>query len=213
MKSSILYSVGLILLFGLLFVGCQQLDPRLGPWPSNKFYVVQPGFSLWRIAQRFNTTVDALVALNGVSPEALRVGQQLLLPPGAEDQYRFALEPWELDLFARLVHAEAEGEPYEGKVAVAASVLNRLADPRYPDTIYEVIYQVVAGAYQYSPVRDGRIDLPAGPDSVNAVHEALLGRDPSLGANGFYNPQKTNNQWVRQQPVTVVIGQHVFFRH
>jgi N-acetylmuramoyl-L-alanine amidase len=71
---------------------------------------------------------------------------------------------------------------------------------------------VVNGHYQYSPVLDGRINLPANESARRAVQEALNGRDPSLGATGFFNPRKTNNQWVRSRPVTVTIGQHVFFR-
>ncbi len=118
----------------------------------------------------------------------------------------------ELDLFARLVHAEAAGEPFEGQVAVAASVLNRVRSPLYPNTLSAVINQVVNGHYQYSPVLDGRINLPANESARRAVQEALNGRDPSLGALGFFNPRKTNNQWVRSRPVTVTIGQHVFFR-
>src|SRR5690606_39702059 len=46
----------------------------------------------------------------------------------------------EIDLLARIVRAEAQGEPFEGKVAVAAVVLNRLERPQYPDTLREVIY-------------------------------------------------------------------------
>lgn len=117
----------------------------------------------------------------------------------------------QLQELAQLVMAEAEGEPYKGKVAVAASVLNRVYDSRYPDTLHEVIFQVVDGHYQYSPVLDGRIYNTPTQDCWNAVHDALAGWDPSLGATGFYNPAKTSNQWVRQQPVTVRIGNHVFF--
>jgi hypothetical protein len=130
--------------------------------------------------------------------------------PAQPDGFRFT--PAELDLFARLVHAEAAGEPFEGQVAVAASVLNRIRSPLYPDTLTAVIYQVVNGFYQYSPVLDGRINLPANESARRAVQEALSGRDPSLGALGFFNPRKTDNQWVRSRPVTVTIGQHVFIR-
>ncbi|MBT9172988.1 MAG: Spore cortex-lytic enzyme [Syntrophomonadaceae bacterium] len=131
-------------------------------------------------------------------------------PPAQTGGFRFT--PAELDLFARLVHAEAAGEPFEGQVAVAASVLNRIRSPLYPDTLSAVIYQVVNGYYQYSPVLDGRINLPANESARRAVQEALSGRDPSLGALGFFNPRKTDNQWVRSRPVTVTIGQHVFIR-
>lgn len=211
MKPRLLVYMGITLMCCLLLGGCYNLEqgPNTG---TPKTYTVRQGDTLWRIAQRFGTPVETLKALN-TKTEELYVGQGLRLPDDAVDHYRFVFAPWEMDLFARLVHAEAEGEPFEGKVAVAATVLNRLADPRYPDTIYGVIYQVADGAYQYSPVKDGRIDLPADEDSVNAAYEALCGRDPSLGANGFYNPKKTSNQWVRQQPVTIVLGDHVFFRY
>lgn len=119
----------------------------------------------------------------------------------------------DLDLLARLVHAEAEGEPYAGKVAVAATILHRVDDPAYPDTIPGVIYQVWDGKYvQYEPVLNGRINLPADDASRRAVQDAVAGVDPSLGAIGFYNPAKTFNQWVRERPVTTVIGNHYFFR-
>lgn len=119
----------------------------------------------------------------------------------------------DLDLLARLVHAEAAGEPYIGKVAVAASVLNRVASNNYPNTIPRVIYQVIDGRYvQYEPVLNGRINIPAGAESKRATQEAARGSDPSRGATGFYNPVKTTNFWVRSRPVTIVIGNHVFFK-
>jgi N-acetylmuramoyl-L-alanine amidase len=118
----------------------------------------------------------------------------------------------ELDLFARLVQAESAGEPFQGQVAVAASVLNRVRSSRYPNTLRAVIYQIEGGYYQYSPVLDGRINQPASDSARRAVQEAIGGSDPSKGALGFYNPRKTTNQWVRSQPVITTIGNHVFFR-
>lgn len=122
------------------------------------------------------------------------------------------LSPEELDLFARLVHAEAAGESFEGQVAVAASVLNRVKGSRYPDTVREVILQVIDDSYQYSPVLDGRIKLPANRSAHRAVRLALLGLDPSGGATGFYNPDLTDDKWVCSQSVTRKIGNHIFFR-
>jgi N-acetylmuramoyl-L-alanine amidase len=125
---------------------------------------------------------------------------------------RIVLSPQELVLLARLVHAEAAGEPFQGKVAVAATVLNRLKDKRFPNTIREIIYQQVNGIYQYTPVQDGRINLAADRSAFRAVRAALRGEDPSGGALGFYNPALTNDLWVRSQEKTIVIGNHVFFR-
>lgn len=183
-------------------------------------HTVRAGETLWLISRQYNTTVAAIVAANNiVNQNVISVGDRLVIP--AADQQQPApiasrsgrtFSAAELDLFARLVHAEAAGEPYRGQVAVAATILNRIASPRYPNTLTAVVYQVESGFYQYSPVLDGRINLPANDSARRAVQEAINGSDPSLGATGFYNPAKTSNQWVRQQPVTVVIANHVFFR-
>lgn len=130
----------------------------------------------------------------------------------AEVENEFNFTPAEMDLFARIVHAEAEGESHEGQVAVAASILNRIRSNLYPNTMAGVVYQVVMGRYQYSPVLDGRINRPAGESAKKAIQDALNGWDPSGGATGFYNPAKTANQWVRSRPVTRAVGSHVFFK-
>lgn len=118
----------------------------------------------------------------------------------------------ELYDLASVVRAEAEGEPLEGQVAVAASVLNRWRSPGYPDNLSEIIYQVVDGRFQYSPVLDGRIHLGPNEAAWQAVFRALAGEDPSLGATGFFAHDKVDeNSWVRQWPVTTVIANHTFF--
>jgi hypothetical protein len=120
-----------------------------------------------------------------------------------------------LDLFARLVHAESRGEPYEGQVAVAASVLNRVRHRNYPNTLYGVITQRDSRGYaQYSPIDDGSINNPAGQSAKDAVRDALAGWDPSQGATGFFAPAKVpnKNNWVWKQVAIVQIGNHLFFR-
>jgi spore germination cell wall hydrolase CwlJ-like protein len=115
----------------------------------------------------------------------------------------------ELELLARLVQAEAGGESFNGKVAVAATVLNRVRSPLYPNTISGVIYHVAYG-FQYCTVRKGMINRPAGADARRAVQEALQGNDPTGGALSFYNPAKATNIWIRTRPVHARIGNHVF---
>ncbi|MCR3922809.1 MAG: cell wall hydrolase [Firmicutes bacterium] len=119
----------------------------------------------------------------------------------------------EIELFGRIVHAEAAGESFDGQVAVAATILNRVESDLYPNTISGVVYQVESGKYQYSPVLDGRINQAADASAKRAVQEALKGLDPTGGATGFYNPSKTSNAWVRSHPVTATIGSHVFFKY
>ncbi|MUG45988.1 cell wall hydrolase [Paenibacillus woosongensis] len=98
-----------------------------------------------------------------------------LLSQADKDQAtrHYVLTDEELHLLHKIVMAEAEGEPYEGKVAVANVVLNRLRSANYPDTIKEVIYQ----KSQFSPVQNGRMDrVTPNEDSIRAVTEALHGR-------------------------------------
>ena len=115
----------------------------------------------------------------------------------------------------RITEAEAGSESYAGKVAVAASILNRVAHPDWPATIIDTIFQVEyyngKAYYQYSPVLDKRIySVTPSQETKRAVQDALNGSDPGRGAIVFYNPQKTDNAWVRSRPVTVQIGNHVF---
>lgn len=114
---------------------------------------------------------------------------------------------YEIDLLARLVRAEAESEPYQGKVAVACVVLNRVDSSAFPNTIKEVIYQ----KGQFQPVRNGEINKPADVDSIKAVNEALKEkRNVAAGSLFFYNPAIATSRWLDSRATTLVIGHHVF---
>lgn len=182
---------------------------------SASTYTVKSGDTPYLIAQRFGISLNQLLIINNLNAGSqIHPGQVLKLPTSGGSSYSGStpsISQSDIELLARLVSAESAGEPLEGQVAVAATILNRLKDPRYPDTIPEIIYQIDSGRYQYSPVLDGRINLPATASAYQAVQLALAGWDPSNGANGFYNPAKTSSQWVRSHPVTAQIGGHVFF--
>ena len=82
----------------------------------------------------------------------------------------------DLRLLASIIYCEAGGEPYEGKLAVGAVVINRVLSSRYPDTVVEVIYQ----RKQFSPVGSGRLELVlatnrATESCYRAAEEAMSG--------------------------------------
>lgn len=109
-------------------------------------------------------------------------------------------------LLARCVYGEARGEPYTGKVAVAAVVLNRVEDARWPNTIAGVIYQPGA----FTAVDDGQINLAPDAEALRAARDAINGWDASGGAVFYYNPVTSTNKWILSRPLIKVIGKHRF---
>ena len=63
----------------VLQIGQQLLIPTSGT-SSNRVYVVKSGDSLWKIANLYNTTVDAIKSLNNLTSNTLQIGQELLIP-------------------------------------------------------------------------------------------------------------------------------------
>lgn len=112
----------------------------------------------------------------------------------------------ELLLLSKLVAGEARGESYEGQVAVAAVVINRVQDPRFPDTIRDVIYQKNA----FSVVKDGSINMKPTESAYNAAREALYGYDPTNKAIYFWNPDIATCKWIKTLNPYMRIGNHVF---
>ncbi|MBM7555984.1 cell wall hydrolase [Halanaerobacter jeridensis] len=108
---------------------------------------------------------------------------------------------------AKAIHAEARGEPFKGKIAVGAVILNRVNSSQFPDTVYGVIYQ----EGQFSSVKDGQIKLKPDQEAYKAAEKALAGEDPSQNAMYFYNPIIAKTMWwLTTREKTVQIGKHVF---
>ena len=109
-------------------------------------------------------------------------------------------------LLARLISAEARGEPYQGQVAVGAVVLNRMDHPSFPNTLSGVIYQ--RGAF--TCLSDGQFDQPIADSAYQAARDALNGADPTGGAIYSFNPATATSKWIWSRPVLLIIGKHRF---
>lgn len=112
----------------------------------------------------------------------------------------------DLYLLAKLVHSEARGESYTGQVAVAAVVLNRVEDSRFPNTIAGVIYQ----PWAFTAINDGQFALEPNQTAYQAARDAMNGWDPTYGAVYYYNPKTATSAWIRSTKTVTVIGQHIF---
>jgi N-acetylmuramoyl-L-alanine amidase len=171
--------------------------------PNSVFaYTIQPGDTVSEITSSNKMTINEFKNLN---PQVTNINQIIV------GQNVYTISPSDRELLTHLVYAEATDEPYAGHVAVASVVLNRMVSGDFPDTVGEVINQVSNGYYQFTPVRDGRINLTPDAQSYQAVDEALTLKYPTASDSlFFYNPKTATSRWLDSRPTTVVIGNTVF---
>ncbi|MBQ3062293.1 MAG: spore cortex-lytic enzyme [Clostridia bacterium] len=112
----------------------------------------------------------------------------------------------DLYLLAKMISAEARGEPYVGQVAVGAVILNRVRHPSFPNSIAGVLYQPGA----FTALSDGQFYQEPGEESRRAAQDAMNGWDPTGGAIYYYNPVKSTSSWIFSRETIMTIGKHVF---
>ncbi|MCM3690695.1 cell wall hydrolase [Neobacillus niacini] len=181
-------------------------------------YDVKSGDTMSSIARDHHVTLQELADMNPQisNLNLIYIGQNINTPAKStitnesiqkESVNNTSLSDSEVDLLARLVRAEAQTEPLEGKIAVACVVLNRVESAQFPDSIKDVIY----APGQFQPVKNGQIDKPADEESIQAVKAALTDkRQFAPGALFFYNPAIATSRWLDSRATTLEIGQHVF---
>lgn len=111
-----------------------------------------------------------------------------------------------LNLLSHVVYAESRGEVYEGQVAIAAVVLNRVKSSSFPNTVSGVVYQPGA----FTCVSDGQINLTPDSTAKKAAQDALNGWDPSYGSIYYFNPNTATSAWMWSRPYVITIGSHRF---
>ncbi|WP_100373518.1 cell wall hydrolase [Bacillus sp. FJAT-45037] len=170
---------------------------------SVQTHTVQSGDTLYKLGQQYSVSFESIKQLNDKSSSAIYVGETLTIPAAVSSEER--------DLLARLIHSEAQGEPYAGKVAVATVVLNRVHHSEFPNSIKKVINEVHAsGHYAFTPVQNGSIQQPADAEAKKAAQEAIAFQGQGQGSIFFYNPEIATNHWIATQTETIRIGNHVF---
>ena len=142
---------------------------------------------------------------NGLAVDGV-VGNATLAALGLPGDTGSASRSGEVELLARLISAEARGEPYIGQVAVGAVVLNRVDHPSFPNTVSGVIFQ--SGAF--TCISDGQFNEPIADSAYQAARDALNGWDPSGGAIYYFNPSTATSAWIWSRPLITTIGKHRF---
>lgn len=198
-KASNLFRLAVLMLINLCIV-CLAFS-HTSPLPSS-----QPAVDV--LSQYGSQTTEAVKRFqqkHGLSATGVADRKTLELI-GISSSSGASVSNADLELLARIISAEARGEPYIGQVAVGAVVLNRVESSSFPDSISGVVYQPGA----FTAITDGQINEAVTDSARRAARDALNGSDPTGGALYYYNPDKTSNRWIRSRPVITRIGQHLF---
>ena len=181
---------------------------------------VAGGESLYKLAQRYGCTINEIKKLNGLSSDVIQSGVVLKIPSsqastgstsvsvnssrGGAYQRTYTQAEW--DMLAQVVYGEARGEIYDGQVAVAAVVLNRMEADDFPNTMRGVVFQKNA----FTCVSDGQYYLTPNRTAYQAALEAMQGADPTGGCLYYWNPVTATSRWIWTRTIETKIGNHVF---
>ena len=113
---------------------------------------------------------------------------------------------------SRIIYAESRGEPLLGKIAVGNVVMNRVASPQYPNTIYGVIFDRKYGT-QFTPVATGAIYNTPTDECIRAAKMVLEGTSVSDDILFFMNPRIATSSWIsKNRTFAFSIGNHSFYK-
>ena len=109
---------------------------------------------------------------------------------------------------SRIINAESGNQPLDGKLAVGTVIMNRVDSPRFPNTIYDVIF----APNQFTPASSGSIYREPNAESVVAAKLILEGVRVGGSSLYFVNPSISPNSWdQRNRTYVTTIGAHAFF--
>lgn len=165
------------------------------------------GFS-WSVLSRPTFSVEEKPEME---PVPLHLIQKGIVPDVTEPRFVISFTDEEIDLLARMISAEARGEPFEGQLGVASVIVNRVLHPKFPDTIKEVIYQ----PGQFSPIANKSFyKVEVTEEHYRIAKLALEGKGNVGDSIFFFNPKKSresNVRWIRNNSdYYCTIGEHEF---
>lgn len=180
---------------------------------------VLAGDTLYKLAKQYHCSVKEIKQQNNLHEDTILTGTTLKIPTTQNNRetnaivtssrgtsYQRSYTQAEWDMLAQVVYGEARGESYNGQVAVAAVVLNRVAADGFPNTMQDVIFQKNA----FTCVSDGQYYLTPNRTAYLAALEAMQGNDPTNGCLYYWNPITATSRWIWTREIETTIGNHVF---
>ena len=107
---------------------------------------------------------------------------------------------------SRIINSESGNQPLDGKVAVGNVILNRVSNPIFPNTVYEVIFQ----KNQFAPTRSGTIHDEPNAESLIAAKLCLDGA-VVLSDALWFNPAGVSCWASKHKSLIATIGDHAFY--
>lgn len=184
-------------------------DSRTLTLQSVPLEIVSEDNTLADISSKHSLTQAQVVKRNGFSSkESIEPGMKLaVIIPSVLDNKAEPYTEAEYNLLAKLVQVESGYEGYEGQLAVANVILNRVKSSKFPSSIKEVIYS----GKQFPPAHNGLLDRSKPNDSVlRATKDALNGKNNVEDAVYFYNPKYSKGSYWSSLTVVCTIGNHRF---
>lgn len=226
-KRTILFSL-LILLIMVTFVNVNQADADyLNEFGSRVLSRGNEGLDVAVLQQKlkqlnyYNNSLDGLYGDataaavknfqrdNDLKADGVFAEAEFEIIPEFDIYEDYNISRDELILLARVIHGEARGESFKGKIAVGSVIINRVESNQFPNTIRGVVTQ----RGQFSSLMDGQANYHPTESEIAAARAALLGYDPTRGSIFFYNPDvATNTAWISRRDFVTRIGEHVFLR-
>lgn len=125
----------------------------------------------------------------------------------------------DLQCLSEALYFEARGESVKGQFAVAEVILNRVSNPRFPNTVCGVVHQGTGRKFQcqFTYSCDGHKEIVNEPNAWTQVSKiAGLMLDgaarPLTDGATHYHTNAVHPRWARVFPLTTTIGVHRFYR-
>jgi N-acetylmuramoyl-L-alanine amidase len=180
-------------------VDIESVDPAL----------ITDTYTIEQAAQDNEISKASLLNRNGLSGKStIKEGTKLrVVLPSFWDQPAASYTKSDLILLAKITTIEAGYESYEGQLAVANVIMNRVKSGRFPNTIHDVIYS----GRQFPPAHNGTLDkVEPKASALRAAKDALNGKNNVEDAVYFFNPDISSGPFWSSLDVVVTIGHHSF---
>lgn len=171
--------------------------------------VVTAEYGLDEISKEYGSTKTELLKRNGIAKaDQIKEGTKLrVVIPSIFDNEAKPFTDDEYMLLAKITQVEAGYESYEGQLAVANVILNRVKSSKFPNSIKDVIYS----GKQFPPAHNGLLDKAKPNASVlRAAKDALNGKNNVKDAVYFFNPKVSKGEFWSSLDVITTIGHHSF---